>query len=342
MILTIAIPTYNRPEKIKKTVLRLLPQLTQEVKILILDNCSPVVVKDLLAKEIGTQIFDKVEVVRHKVNIGADSNFQRCFELCDTPFIWMPGDDDDIEGNAVELILAELEKYKNYDLIGINFNSNCNTVERKTPITISSTSDLANKLDHFGNWLFISTSVYKTDEYLKHIRYQAWGAYSMASQLVPPMIAISQGKSFILSEKYIVTNIKAQEDEPGGKWSDFQLGLSLATLIEAPVGFKKDEFRKFGDKMEIHFSMYPGEVLFVILRSVNYNVDLIDDYHIYIMTQFIFRTLPFRFSKGFQVLRYFQCLFLLKNKRLLKLLLKLIPEWRRKAEERVPFHLFER
>ncbi len=342
MLLTIAIPTYNRPDKIKNTVARLLPQLNADVKILILDNCSDIAVKDHLEKEIGIEVSEKVEVVRNRVNIGADSNFQRCFELCNTPYIWMPGDDDDLEKNAVELILGELEKYKDDDLIGINFNSDCNTVTRTAPVIISSIGDLANKLDHFGNWLFISTSVYKTEEYLKHVRYQAWGAYSMASQLVPPMIAISKNKTFILSEKYIVTNIKAKEDDPGGKWSNFQLALSLPTLVEAPVGFKKDEFRKFGKKLETWIGLYPGDALYIIIKSVDYNIGLVDDYHVYIFKQLFWRSFPFRSRKAFQFIQYLQCLFLLQNKSILKLLFKSNSKMRRKSQESASFYLFRR
>lgn len=342
MLLTVAIPTYNRPEKVKNTILRLLPQLTGDVKVTVHDNCSSVVIKDYLAEEIGSEVLSKIEVVRNRVNIGADSNFQRCFELCTTSYIWMLGDDDKIEENAITLILDELNKYKDLDLIGINFNSDCNEVERTKPVFISSTSDLANKLDHFGNWLFISTSVYKTEEYLKHIRFQAWGAYSMASQLVPAMIAISKNKTFVLSEKYIVTNLKAQQNDKGGKWSDFQLALSLATLMEAPVGFKKDEFREFGDKMKIHFGIYPGEAVYIILKSVDYNLNLIDDYHIYIFKQLFWRTVTFRPRKTFQFIRYYQSLLLLKNKWLLRLILNLLPRLKNMSEKKVPFYLFTR
>ena len=342
MFLTIAIPTYNRPDKVTNTLLRLMPQLSADVKVVIHDNCSDTIIKDYLVEKIGAEILEKIEVVRNRINIGADSNFQRCFEMCTTPFIWMPGDDDKLEDNAVELILSELKKYHDYDLIGINFDSNCNTVSRTTPIIISSTSDLANKLDHFGNWLFISTSVYKTDEYLKHINHQAWGAYSMASQLVPPMIAISKNKTFILSEKYIVTNIRAKQDDSGGKWSDFQIALSLPTILEAPVGFKKDEYKKFGASMVFLCSIYPGDSLYVILKSINYNIDLIDDYHVHIYKQQFWRSYPLRTKKFIQLLQYYQCLFLLKNKVVLKLLLKLTSKIKNKAEEKAPFYLFKR
>lgn len=338
IILTIAIPTYNRPDRIKNTISRLLPQLTPQVRIMVLDNCSNVNVKDHLKEQIGGNVLDKVEVIRHRVNIGGDANFQRCFELCDTPYIWMLGDDDQIEENAVTLILEELNNFKDQDLIGINFNSNCCKAERKAAVIIRGTKELAEKLDYFGNWLFISTSVYKTEEYLKHIRYQAWGAYSMASQLVPPMIAISNNKTFILSEKYIVSNVPQDLDK---KWSDFQISLSITTLLEAPVGFTKDDYKKFGRKLKHQF-VFLGEVIYSIIKSVNFNIDLIDDYHIHIFSQIYNRTIEFRDNKIKQKLIFYGWLFFLKNKFLLKALWIFVPHLRKRAKNSIFFHLFAR
>ncbi len=338
-ILTIAIPTYNRPDRVKNTISRLLPQLTSQVRIMVLDNCSNVIVKDHLKEQIGGDVFDKVQVIRHRVNIGGDANFQRCFELCDTPYIWMLGDDDRVEENAVELILEELNNFKDYDLIGINFNSNCCRVERKSAVTISSTAELAEKLDYFGNWLFISTSIYKTEEYLKHIRYQAWGAYSMASQLVPPMIAISNNKTLVLSEKYIVSNIPVQDLNQ--KWSDFQISLSITSLLEANVGFKKDEYKKFGKKLKHQFILI-GEIVYSILKSVNYNIDLIDDYHIYLYKQIYNRTIEFRDNKLKQKIIFYGWLFFLTNKFLLKAFCLFVPHIRKRAKNSIIFNLFKR
>lgn len=338
IILTIAIPTYNRPDRVKNTIFRLLPQLTSQVKILVLDNCSNVNVKDHLKEQIGENVLDKIQVTRHRVNIGGDANFQRCFELCDTPYIWMLGDDDVVQENAVNLILEEINNFKDHDLIGINFNSNCCKVERKSAVTISSTAELAEKLDFFGNWLFISTSVYKTEEYLKHIRYQAWGAYSMASQLVPPMIAISNNKMLVLSEKYIVSNIPQDIDK---KWSDFQISLSITALLEAPVGFTKDGYKKFGKKLRQQFVLL-GEIVYSILKSVNFNIDLIDDYHIYIFRQIYNRTIEFRENKLKQKMIFYAWLFFLKNKFFLKLVWRSVPHIRKRAKNSIFFHLFKR
>ncbi len=339
IILTIAIPTYNRPDRVKNTVSLLLPQLTSQVKIMVLDNCSDVIIKNHLKEQIGGDVLDKVEVIRHRVNIGGDANFQRCFELCDTPYIWMLGDDDRVQENAIELIFEELNNFKDRDLIGINFNSNCCQVERTSAVTISSTAELAEKLDYFGNWLFISTSIYKTDEYLKHIRYQAWGAYSMASQLVPPMIAISNNKTLVLSEKYIVSNIPVQDLNK--KWSDFQISLSIITLLEANVGFNKVDYKRFGKKLKHQFVLL-GEIIYSILKSVNFNIDLIDDYHIYLYKQMFYRTIEFRDNKLKQKIIFYGWLFFLRNKFLLKALWLFVPHLRKRAKNSIFFHLFKR
>jgi abequosyltransferase len=339
MKLTIAIPTYNLPDKIRNTISLLLPQLTSEVKVLVLDNCSPVNVKQHLIEQFGEVVLDKVEVIRHKVNIGGDANFQRSFELCETPFIWMLGDDDRVEGYAVKSILEELNNFKDHDLIGINFNSNCCRVERTSAVTISNTRELSEKLDYFGNWLFISTSVYKTEEYRKYIRYQAWGAYSMASQLVPPMMAISNNKTLVLSEKYIVSNIPVQD--ANATWSDFQISLSITSLLEANIGFTKDEYKRFGEKLQQQFVKL-GEIVYSIIKSVNSNIDLIDDYHIYLYKQIFYRTIEFRDNKLKQKIIFYGWLFFLRNKFLLKALWLFVPHIRKRAKNSIFFHLFKR
>ena len=50
-LLTIGIPTYNRPESIQKTVRTLLPQLNENVVLRVWDNCSVSPVSDLFTEE---------------------------------------------------------------------------------------------------------------------------------------------------------------------------------------------------------------------------------------------------------------------------------------------------
>jgi hypothetical protein len=213
-------------------------------------------------------------------------------------------------------------------------------VERTNPVFISSTTELSEKLDHFGNWLFISTTVYRTSEYNRYLNFSMWSAYAMASQVVPAMYAISNRKVFVLSEKYLVSNIP---EDTANKWSGWQLSLGLSTLLELRIGFKKDEHKLFMKKMlELIDTPHPGDALYSIIKSINYNIDLIDDYHIYIFKQLILRAFEFRIKKLKKLYQYYVCLFLLKNKGLLKLVWKRIPTINKGVRDALPFYLFKR
>lgn len=102
--LTIAIPTYNRPEKIKMQVELLLPQLNEDVELIVMDNCSPIPVENLFSEEQKR----KFKLVRNKVNIGADANIAKCFQKCDTKWLIVLGDDDPVEDYFVETLLLDL------------------------------------------------------------------------------------------------------------------------------------------------------------------------------------------------------------------------------------------
>lgn len=104
-ILTIAIPTYNRPDKIYAQIMALVPQLTEEVRLVILDNQSDTPVDSLF----DDSVKEKCTFLRNKQNIGADANIAKCFDLCDTPWLLVLGDDDPMEDFAVETILNDIK-----------------------------------------------------------------------------------------------------------------------------------------------------------------------------------------------------------------------------------------
>ncbi len=341
MVLTVAIPTYNRPDKVKNTLLRLLPQITPDVKIVIHDNCSSVIIRDYIAEQLGCEVSNKIEVVRNRVNIGADANFMRCFELCETPYIWMLGDDDRIADNAIQLIFQEIGKYEHLDLISINFASNVCLIERKNPVIINSTTDLVNKLDFFGNLLFISTSVYRVEEYLKNISFAMWGAYSMASQVVSTLLAVRNNKVLVLSEIHLVDHVNLPDAQE--KWSHIQITLGLSTILDANIGLKENEYLKLGRHFNINlFSTIPS-VFFTILKSVNCRFENIDNYHVYIFKQIYYRTSDLRINKFRNFFYFHISKFLLNNVFILKLFINLFPRFfKRKINAYIPFKLFVR
>lgn len=338
MFLTISIPTYNRPQSILATVKSLLPQLTDDVCIRVLDNCSEVDIKALLQNEIDFSKHD-IEVIRAPINVGADVNFQRCFEISNAEYTWLLGDDDTINEDAIAIIRAEIGKYRDVDMVGINFASNCLTKQRSEAVFVGSLEDLGTKLDHFGNWLFISTTVYRTNEYKRYLHYSVWGTYALASQLVAPIYAISNNKVLILSEKYIVTNVATSN--VAQQWHNIPVTLGLLSLLEAPVGFKNKEHIGFGKKMSVQFVSFT-DLLCAVVKSVQYDLDKVDAYHLYLIGQVYHRTIKFRPKKLVSVVSYRVVLFLLHVKPLLQLYIRLNRKFRERIEAMPGLKLFAR
>ena len=75
-ILSINIPTYNRPLQIQQQVRRILPQLSDEIVLNVFDNHSQQSVESLFTSEEKRHF----NIVRHRYKIGGDANIARCFE----------------------------------------------------------------------------------------------------------------------------------------------------------------------------------------------------------------------------------------------------------------------
>ncbi len=123
-ILTIAIPTYNRPEEIQKQVRLLLPQLVDgRANLVVYDNCSVPSVKSYFSQE----ELEKFTLITNSINVGADANIARCFENCKTKWLWTLSDDDIIKKDAIDTLFKEL--YENSEVVFLNF---CNGISFKT------------------------------------------------------------------------------------------------------------------------------------------------------------------------------------------------------------------
>lgn len=122
-ILTIAIPTYNRPEEIQTQVRLLLPQLDGRVNLVVYDNCSEPSVKSYFSDD----ELKKFTLLRNRVNIGADANIARCFENCTSKWLWTLSDDDFVKISAIDILLEEINV--NSEAVFLNF---CKGISFKT------------------------------------------------------------------------------------------------------------------------------------------------------------------------------------------------------------------
>lgn len=115
-LLTIAVPTYNRAEKLKVLLENLLPQVAvlPEVELLVSDNASPDDTQAIVEQAIAQGL--RCEYIRNSTNIEADPNFLQCYERARGKYVWIFGDDDVLLPGSLAFITRLLQR-KECDLV---------------------------------------------------------------------------------------------------------------------------------------------------------------------------------------------------------------------------------
>ena len=109
--LFIYLPTYNRPESLRRQLSVLLPQVekfSQDVRVLICDNDSSKYTQEELLR--GLPVLKNVEVRRNGGNIGGNGNIALGFVFAKPDeFLWILSDNDIVLPNAVAYLLSVLD-----------------------------------------------------------------------------------------------------------------------------------------------------------------------------------------------------------------------------------------
>src|SRR6478752_9952102 len=106
-ILTVAIPTFDRPLRVCERIRELLPQLNGSVKLLIIDNNSPDDVENYV-RIAFPDLPENVHFRRNRSNVGLAGNICRCIEYAESEWVWLLGDDDQVMPDAIAAITEAL------------------------------------------------------------------------------------------------------------------------------------------------------------------------------------------------------------------------------------------
>jgi glycosyltransferase involved in cell wall biosynthesis len=225
-VLTIYIPTFNRPKQLLRTLEGLLPQLNDKIELVISDNCSSPSVQDVL----GADILPKVRLIRNRFNVGANENILRGFEAARTPWLWTLSDDDRISATAVNDILRAISTFSVDPAVAIlKFYDEHHLVPEFTMTTID---ELPNCI---GNLLFMSSSVYHVDNCREATTVAHQYSYSMAPALMIVLIAILKQKKAVFIEIVIAKWMKPPKDQ---EWSYLGFSNAILTMFEYPFPVK--------------------------------------------------------------------------------------------------------
>jgi glycosyltransferase involved in cell wall biosynthesis len=154
-LLTIAIPTYNRATKLRAQLERLLPQLHPEVRVCVYDNASTDDTRQVVEPFLSKGVF----YFCAGFNGGGNLNFLRCFEGCETEWLWILSDDDQISATAVK------------DAVELVKGCRADFIHTSTPISPHKENVTVNEVPQLfdgallGTLIWISVGIYRVSTF---------------------------------------------------------------------------------------------------------------------------------------------------------------------------------
>jgi len=259
-LLTIAIPTYNRPSNLHKTLEQLKPQLTDECRLCLFDNQSLPSVAESQRDILATLPEGSFEIRRHRENIGGNANILKCIEDADTEWVWTLGDDEIVRPDAIATILRNIKA--NPDATYINFM--LPWLATRSPARGIGWDGFV-KTMHQDSTTLISLNVYNRPRLTGHFRWAWLYSTSQLSQLAILYGALgSQGISFFSPD--VILDGYAPHEEAKQSWPIVLHGIGRANLIDMPMAY---ETRKLLiTKLNDNFAIHPNVTMRLVVKSL--------------------------------------------------------------------------
>ena len=117
-LLGIAIPTFNRANRLEKSLGDLLNQINksekkQHLSVFVSDNGSVDATADVINKY--SEIFkqNNIHFLSHSFseNRGFDANVLACYKECDSDYVWFLSDDDNVMDGAINSIIDDIQQF---------------------------------------------------------------------------------------------------------------------------------------------------------------------------------------------------------------------------------------
>ena len=116
-ILSICIPTYNRPEELRRLLESVMPQMDERVEFVIGDDGDELVTGKVLADFPGADII----YFKNQKRLGFDANLIAVTARATGEYVWWCGDDDVIAPGAIKRVLSMLLQRYKLDFIWSNY-----------------------------------------------------------------------------------------------------------------------------------------------------------------------------------------------------------------------------
>ena len=122
MLLSICIPTYNRPEYLKNCLTSICAQKSKDFEVCISDNASNIDIYKII-KPFKKKI--KIRYRRNKKNMGLAMNVYNVALMAKGEFIWFLGDDDLVTNGSIIYLLKLIKRNKKINFLAEFILSRC-------------------------------------------------------------------------------------------------------------------------------------------------------------------------------------------------------------------------
>lgn len=217
VLLTIAIPTFNRASYLElclKQILKQIPMYEQKIEVLVSNNASTDNTESVVSSFRRCD-FD-IRYIRNERNIGAEANVIQCFDLARGDYVWVFGDDDILLDGALDKIFKVLENGQ-YGLIYLkSYSFDLDFVNQRPPLQEVSI-DVYNNRDYFikrVNYLltFISSNICNKKLIRDEVNIHACVGTNLP-QLSWVFLALIKATNHVVINEYLVA---AKSNNSGG------------------------------------------------------------------------------------------------------------------------------
>lgn len=212
ILLSICIPTYNRPIEFKRLLNGLAPQITENVEIVIRDDSTDLKTHDTFERVRAGRAWNFNYLKGEK--IGVDAANLLLAETARGKYIWWFSDDDEMRPGAVARVLDLIKQYSDISFIWVNFDF----AIKDNPVVVREEGffyDGNEVLETLGKYIgLLSSLIFKREEGLqalplarKHIV-----GFSFAQLVLIFHVLSGGGKFYFLKGPYVLCHPTTPEE----------------------------------------------------------------------------------------------------------------------------------
>lgn len=206
LLLSIAIPTYNRNERVIDRLEEMRTWNYDWLEIIIVDNASANHPKI----DSFSSINQSIRLVKNKINIGAPANVLKCIEEASGKFLWILSDDDEILPGALDFVKAILDSEPHVGLVSLGEHA-------AQQYTGASVGDFIAAMPSWSNQIILGNTIYLLRPLQENLHLLYHFVSSMCPQFTASLICITHSEKFLFCQAQVVKMIPLEPHIP--QWS---------------------------------------------------------------------------------------------------------------------------